>query len=83
MKKIFIIILILFLYSCASHDLKDVRMLKTGMSTKELKYYMGEPWQVEVDSDEEDWYFMYMSGDYKKYLVVTIVNRKIKSYYSY
>ena len=83
MKKIISLICVLILFSCASHDVEDVRMVKPGMSERELKYYMGEPWQVEIDSGEEEWYFEYMSGSYKQYLVVTIVNGKVESYYSY
>ncbi len=83
MKKIISIICAIILFSCVSHDVEDVRMLKQGMSKRELKYYMGEPWLVEVDSDEEEWYFSYMYGSYKQHLAVTIIGGKIKSFYTY
>lgn len=53
------------------------------MSTHDLKYVMGEPWTVEVDGDQEEWYFTYNSGGYDTGMIVYVNNNKVINFYSY
>lgn len=84
MKKI-IFILLVCLCSCNNYKTTDdVRQVKKGISTNELKYLMGEPEKVEVNSNSEVWTFYYDSGGkYLNGLVVTIVDKKVLDFYSY
>lgn len=84
MKKILFILLVVVTFSCAKKNtLEDARKVKIGITTNELKYLMGEPFEVEVNSDDEDWYFTYISGSYRMGMHVTIIENKVVEFYSY
>ena len=69
--------------SCESKTLKDARQVKVGMSTQDLVYVMGDPWTVDINDDNEEWYFTYDSGGYRSHMVVYVKNNKIESFNSY
>jgi len=71
------------LVSCESKTLKDARQVKVGMSTQDLVYVMGDPWTVDVNDDNEEWYFTYDSGKHRSHMIVYVKNNKIESFSSY
>ena len=83
MRLIVAFLMIVFLVSCENKTLKDARQVKVGMTTQDLVYIMGDPLTVEVNDDNEEWYFTYYSGDYKSRMVVYVKNNKIESFSSY
>lgn len=86
MKNLFILIAIFLAISCGDpKTIDDARMVKVGMTTKDLKYYMGEPYEIEVNSYGEEWYFRYDGGnsDHRQTMWVTIKDDKVESFYSY
>ena len=85
MRQLLTIILILaaLLTSCNSKSIDEVRKVKVGMSGNELKYIMGEPYIVEVNSDDEEWYFNYCMNSRKMGIAVHIEKDRIVSFYSY
>jgi outer membrane protein assembly factor BamE (lipoprotein component of BamABCDE complex) len=85
MKKIFILfILLVSMISCnPDKTLEDARMIKLGMSSKELKYVMGEPFLVRIGPNKEEWYFNYTSESHRVGLEVIMVHDTILNYSSY
>ena len=62
----------------------DVRKIKIGMSGNELKYIMGEPWDIEINNGYEEWRFTYDRGmNSATTLRVTMVNDKLNDSMSY
>lgn len=85
MKKILISFICLLFVSC-SKDAEDARQVKVGISTKELKYIMGEPREIRIQNGHEIWYFHYNTNGIispQETLIVTIVNDKITYFESY
>lgn len=73
----------LFFGCNVSPDIEAARQVKIGISDKELKYVMGEPWKVEVEPGKEVWYFTYHSSGYSTGMHVELVNNKVIDFYSY
>jgi len=85
MKNILIILISLLIISC-SKNASDVRQIKAGISTNELKYIMGEPREIRVQNGHEKWYFHYNTNgimSVQETLVVTISDDKIITFESY
>ncbi len=83
MKKIVLaLILCVTLFSCHTKKLEDVRKVRVGISTNELKYIMGEPFSVELTPTEEVWRFGYLSPSAQT-LRVTVVNNSVTNFVSY
>jgi outer membrane protein assembly factor BamE (lipoprotein component of BamABCDE complex) len=82
MKKILILLLAVFAISC-NPDISQVQKVKTGMSTNELKYLLGEPFDIEVHNGYEDWYFNYIYNGHNDGFMVTVQNSKVTDFYSY
>lgn len=83
MKKIIFIFGIIFTMISCHPNLEEARQVKIGMSDKELKYVMGEPWSVEVAPEKEVWFFTYHSNGYKTGMRVELINNKVIDFYSY
>ena len=86
MKNLLIILVVFLAISCSSpKTIDDVRMIKVGMTAEELSYFMGEAFEVRINSDNEELFFSYDDGvdSDNRTLCVTIVNGKIESFYSY
>jgi len=84
-KYLFILLISTLLISCGKNA-SDVRQVKSGISTKELKYIMGEPREVLIQNGKEEWYFNYYNSGVlgvKETLMVTIVNDKVITFMSY
>lgn len=84
MKKLLLILLTVLAMSC-NVDVEKVKQVKVGMSTNELKYLLGEPWNVEVNNGYEEWYFTYSNGmnGGNNGFKVTIQDSKVADFYSY
>lgn len=85
MKNTLILFIFLLFASC-SKNASDARQVKVGISTKELKYIMGEPREIRVQNGHEVWYFHYNTNgvmSVQETLIVTIVNDKITYFESY
>lgn len=86
MKKYLFILLISTLLMSCGKDASDARQVKPGISTKELKYIMGEPREIRIQDGHEEWYFHYNTNgvmSVQETLVVTIVNDKVTTFDSY
>ena len=86
MKKVFLLLAVLFLVSCNGFKVNttnDVRKIKVGMSTNEVKYLLGEPKRIDIQNGYEEWYFRYEDKMYKNTFEVTIVNYKVIDFESY
>lgn len=86
MKKVFLLLAVLFFVSC--YDFKentanDVRKIKVGMSTNEVKYLLGEPRRIEVQNGYEEWYFRYDDKIYRNTFEIIIINNKVNDFTSY
>ena len=71
---------VLFLVSCndcKENTANDVRKIKVGMSTNEVKYLLGEPRKIEIQNGYEEWYFCYDDEIYGNIFEITIVNYKV------
>jgi len=85
MKKLLIIFISLLIVSCTK-DASDARQVKVGISTKELKYIMGEPREIRIQNGHERWYFNYNANGTlspTETLEVTIISDKITDFESY
>lgn len=82
MKKLLLILLAVFVVSC-NPDVEQVRKVKNGISTNELKYLIGEPWDIEIHNGYEEWYFTYSSNGRNNGFVVTVQSSKVTDFYSY
>lgn len=85
MKKLLILLLAVLAISC-NPDVEKVKQVKVGMSTNELKYLLGEPWDIEIHNGYEEWYFTYSYGGMNGHndsFQVTIQNSKVTDFYSY
>ena len=86
MKKLLITCLALIFLSSCYHDIEDVRKVKIGISTNDLKYVMGEPHTIRVQNGLEEWFYAYKSdGVFGKTsgLNVEIKNDKVTNFESY
>ena len=86
MKKVFLLLAVLFLVSCndcKENTANDVRKIKVGMSTNEVKYLLGEPKRIEIQNGYEEWYFRYESHFSVNTFEITIVNFKVIDFESY
>lgn len=86
MKNFLLIFVVILLLGCNSKTHEDVRKVKVGISTNDLKYIMGEPFVIRIDNGEEEWFFRYENTDFFSQtngLQVTIVNDKVTDFYSY
>lgn len=86
MKKVFLLLAVLFFVSC--NDLKentgnDVRKIKVGMSTNEVKYLLGEPRRIEIQNGYEEWYFSYEGMFYRNTFEIIVINNKVNDFNSY
>lgn len=77
------ILFLSILFGC-NPDYKQARLVKIGMTTDDLETIMGEPFSIEINSNNEEWYFTYDGpSSYSEGMVVTIVDKKIVKFYSY
>ncbi len=86
MKKVFLLLAVLFLVSCndcKENTANDVRKIKVGMSTNEVKYLLGEPRKISIQNGYEEWYFRYEDEIYRNTFEITIVNFKVIDFESY
>lgn len=84
MKLIAILLSLTLLVSCVNHkSLKEARRVKVGMSTSELVGIMGEPICIDVNGDNEEWYFKYDYNNYTETMVVYVKENKIEDLSSY
>lgn len=77
---------VLFLVSCndcKENTANDVRKIKVGMSTNEVKYLLGEPRRIEIQNGYEEWYFRYEGHLSVNTFEITIVNYKVIDFESY
>lgn len=85
MKKLILLLTILFLTSCLSEN--EVRQVKIGMTTEELIKTLDdeEPWSIEIEPDHEKWYYTYYTGGNgrKNGLCIYIRNNKVINFHSY
>jgi len=87
MKRLVLLFLLLIsLVSCGTRDINtvsNVRKVKVGISTNELKYLLGEPKNISIETDYEKWTYTY---DVNKVVIncfdVYIVNDKVESFTS-
>ena len=64
-------------------DVSQVKKVKVGISTNELQYLLGEPFDIEVNNGYESWYFMYSCNGNNDGFNVTVQNSKVVDFYSY
>jgi len=85
MKKLLVLLIVLTLSSCNYNSIDDVRKIKKGMSISDLEQVMGEPFSVEVNSDNEEWYFSYSESRLgrKDHIQVVIINDTVVDFMSY
>ncbi len=83
MKNIVILLVCALFLSCNSKTYEDAKKVKVGMSTNELKYIMGEPWDIEINNNYDELWFLYDSGSHRNNLKVIIVNNKVYDFESY
>lgn len=84
MKSLILNILLLTLFISCGPDYKQARLVKVGMSTDDLVTIMGEPFSIEINSNNEEWYFTYRGpSSNNEGMVVRIVDKKIVNFYSY
>ncbi len=84
MKKIILLPLLTLLMSCHTNSLEEVRRVKVGMSGTELINLLGKPNDVEVNTDDEEWYFTYDdTWTHSMRMRVKIAKDTIVSFYSY
>jgi hypothetical protein len=81
MKKILFIGLFACLFSC--NGVEDVRNVKVGMSTVELKYFLGNPNNIYVAPGYERWYYKYFSGIRDNSLEVIVIGDKVTNFTAY
>lgn len=81
MKKILFIGLFACLFSC--NRIEDVRNVKVGMSTVELKYFLGSPRNIYIAPGYETWYFQYYSGIQTNGLEVIVAGDKVTNFSTY
>ena len=83
MKKILLLLLLIILSSCNRPSINQARQVKIGINTNELKYLMGEPYDIEFDSNGEKWYFVYRVDCHDDYMRVNVVNDRVTDFISY
>ncbi len=82
MKKLLLILLAVIAISC-NPDVSQVKKVKVGISTNELQYLLGEPFDIEVNNGYEYWYFNYSYNGHNDGFKVTVQNSKVVDFYSY
>ncbi len=82
MKKLLLILLAVIAISC-NPDVSQVKQVKVGISTNELQYLLGEPFDIEVNNGYECWYFTYSCNGSNDGFKVTVQNSKVVDFYSY
>jgi len=82
MKKLLLILLAVLVISC-NPDIEQVKKVKVGISTNELKYLLGEPFDIEIHNGYEEWYFVYSVNGHNDGFKVTVENSKVADFYSY
>ena len=86
MKKIFLLLVVLFLVSCndcKENTANDVRKIKVGMSTNEVKYLLGEPRRIGIQNGYEEWYFRYEGQLSVNTFDIIIINSKVSDFNTY
>jgi outer membrane protein assembly factor BamE (lipoprotein component of BamABCDE complex) len=86
MKKIIFILLASLLLASCQKTADDVRKVKVGISTNDLKYVMGEPHTIRVQNGLEEWFYTYQSEGFfskRSGLNVEIKNDKVTNFESY
>ena len=86
MKKVFLLLAVLFLVSCndcKNNTANDVRKIKVGMSTNEVKYLLGEPKRIDIQNGYEEWYFRYEGQLSVNTFEITIINYKVIDFESF
>ncbi len=85
MKKTILILLTFTLISSCAITVDDARKIKIGISTNELKYIMGNPYEVNLNNGYEEWHFTYENGIFnpRSTMIVIIKNDKVTNFNSY
>jgi len=84
MKKriLLFLVVILTLVACNRKRVEDARRIKIGQSIIEVKYIMGEPIEIQVDDDGEQWKYHYYCDDRMMWMTIKIKNDKVISFKS-
>ncbi len=86
MKKVFILLIVFFFLSCndsKENTINDMRKIKVGMNTNEVKYLLGEPKRIDVQNGYEEWYFRYNVNLSVNTFQIIVVNNKVSDFSSY
>lgn len=84
MKIVVFLFFLLILVGCSIPDYKQARLVNIGTTTDELETIMGEPFSIEINSGDEEWFFTYSSPSGRREgMVVTIIDKKVVKFYSY
>ena len=88
MKKFILLLTIAFtLLSCnigyKDNTANDVRKIRVGMSTNEVKYLLDEPRRIEVQNGYEEWYFRYEGKLSVNTFVITVIDNKVSDFQTY
>ena len=62
MKKILLLVSLLFLLGCADVTTEQISKLKVGMSLNQLNCIMGDPDNIDFSTDENTYRYLYRSG---------------------
>ena len=83
-RLVLLFLLVISLVSCGTRDsntANDIRKVKVGISSNELKYLLGEPINIKIETDYEIWRFIFdVNCMVTNRFDVIIVNNKVESF---
>ena len=87
MKKMILFCFISFWFiSCDENKLNtvsDIQKIKVGMSENEVKYFLGEPRDIEIQNGYKELSFRYETENYRHWFNVIIMNGKVNDFETY
>lgn len=86
MKKTFLLCVMVLIVSCNDINIIEmdkIKQVKVGISTNEMKYLLGEPYDIEINNGYEEWYFRYRVCGHKNTFNVRVQNSKVIDFQSY
>ena len=86
MKKIITILSIILLISCNDvkfNTVNEIKKIKIGQSINEVKYLLGEPYNIGIENGYDLYYFRYETGNSRNTFEITFKDDIVVDFESY